>query len=261
LDHLAASAIEVAGLWKSFQVPHERVVNIKQAALNFVRGRTGATTFWALQDVTLAVGRGEALGLIGRNGSGKSTLLSCLAGIYRPTRGAVSTDGRVVALLELGTGFHPELSGRDNIFLNASLYGLHNRDVARRLSAITDFAELGDFIDAPVKTYSSGMYSRLAFAVAVHLDPEILLLDEILSVGDQAFQRKCVERMQEFMRAGKTIIFVSHSLGQIVNVCQRAIWLEEGRVVIDGGSVEVVAAYEGQMGAIPGFASQEQPRA
>jgi lipopolysaccharide transport system ATP-binding protein len=241
------------GLWKSFQVPHERVVNIKQAALNFIRGRSGADTFWALQDVGFSLNRGEALGLIGRNGSGKSTLLSCLAGIYRPTRGAVRTHGRVAALLELGTGFHSELSGRDNIFLNASLYGLRNRDIARRLPDIVEFADIGDFIDAPVKTYSTGMYSRLAFAVAVHLDPEILLLDEILSVGDQAFQRKCLDKMQQFLQGGKTIIFVSHALGQVVAMCQRAIWLEGGRVVLDGGSVEVVAAYEGQMGHLPEF--------
>ena len=244
-------AVEVAGLWKSFQVPHERVVNIKQAALNFVRGRSGADTFWALQDVSFSLNRGEALGLIGRNGSGKSTLLSCLAGIYRPTRGSVRTHGRVAALLELGTGFHSELSGRDNIFLNASLYGLRNRDIARRLGDIVEFADIGDFIDAPVKTYSTGMYSRLAFAIAVHLDPEILLLDEILSVGDQAFQRKCLDKMQEFLQGGKTIIFVSHALGQVVAMCPRVIWLEGGRIVLDGGSVEVVAAYEGQMGHIP----------
>jgi len=247
----STATIEVDGLWKAFQVPHERVVNIKQAALNFIRGRSGASTFWAVQDVSFSLNRGEALGVIGRNGSGKSTMLSCLAGIYRPTRGTVCTRGRVVALLELGTGFHSELSGRDNIFLNASLYGLRNREIARRLPAITDFAELGDFIDAPVKTYSSGMYSRLAFAVAVHLDPEILLLDEILSVGDQSFQRKCLEKMQEFMRGGKTVIFVSHSLGQVVGICQRAIWLDGGRVMLEGGSVEVAAAYEGQMGPIP----------
>jgi len=246
-------AVEVEGLWKSFQVPHERVVNIKQAALNFVRGRGGADTFWALRDLSFSLNRGEALGLIGRNGSGKSTLLSCLAGIYRPTRGAVRTYGRVAALLELGTGFHSELSGRDNIFLNASLYGLRNRDIARRLPDIIEFADIGDFIDAPVKTYSTGMYSRLAFAVAVHLDPEILLLDEILSVGDQAFQRKCLDKMQEFLQGGKTIIFVSHALGQVVAMCRRVLWLEGGRVVLDGGSVEVVAAYEGQMGHLPEF--------
>jgi ABC-2 type transport system ATP-binding protein len=247
----ASAAIEVDGLWKAFQVPHERVVNVKQAALNFIRGRSGASTFWALQDVSFALNCGEALGVIGRNGSGKSTLLSCLAGIYRPTRGAVCTCGRVVALLELGAGFHSELSGRDNIFLNASLYGLRNSEIARRLPAITDFAELGDFIDAPVKTYSSGMYSRLAFAIAVHLDPEILLLDEIFAVGDQVFQRKCLEKMQEFMRGGRTAIFVSHSLGQVVAMCQRALWLDAGRVMADGGSVEVVAAYERQMGKLP----------
>jgi len=246
-----SNAIEVSSLWKSFQVPHERVVTVKQAALNFIRGRSGAETFWALREVSFTLGKGEALGLIGRNGSGKSTLLSCLAGIYRPTRGTVRTQGRVAALLALGAGFHEELSGRDNIFLNASLYGLRNRDIARRLPQIVEFADLGDFIDAPVKTYSTGMYSRLGFAIAVHLDPDILLLDEILAVGDRAFQRKCMEKMAEFLRADKTIIFVSHVLGQVVNMCQRAIWLDSGRVVLDGGSVEVVAAYEGQMGEIP----------
>ncbi|UCH36851.1 MAG: ABC transporter ATP-binding protein [Armatimonadota bacterium] len=227
--------------------------------LNFIRGRSGAETFWALQDVNFAVERGEALGIIGRNGSGKSTLLSCLTGIYRPTRGTVGTHGRVAALLELGTGFHVELSGRDNIFLNASMYGMRNREIARRLPDIIDYAELGDFIDAPMKTYSTGMYSRLAFAVAVHLDPDILLLDEILSVGDQSFQRKCVQKMQEFLHAGKTIVLVSHALGQIVSMCRRAIWLDGGKVVLDGGSVEVVAAYEGQMGEIPEIAWRGQP--
>lgn len=254
----SANAIEVNGLWKSFRVPHERVVTIKQAVLNFIRGRAGTETFWALQDVSFTLGHGEALGVIGRNGSGKSTLLSCLAGIYRPTRGAVRTRGRAAALLELGAGFHEELSGRDNIFLNASLYGLRNREIARRLPYIVEFAELGDFIDAPVKTYSTGMYSRLGFSIAVHLDPDILLLDEILSVGDQPFQRKSLEKMREFMRGGKTIVFVSHALGHVVSTCQRALWLDGGRVILDGGSVEVVAAYESRMGELPQPAPPDQ---
>jgi lipopolysaccharide transport system ATP-binding protein len=197
----------------------------------------------ALRDVSLSVSRGKTFGLVGRNGSGKSTLLKLVTGIYAPTSGKVEVHGRISALLELGAGFHPDFSGRENIFVNGIILGMSRKEIRTRLDEIVEFSELGEFIDEPVRTYSSGMYARLAFAVATHVDPEILLIDEILSVGDEHFGRKSAAKMEEFRKAGKTILLVTHDLSTLQRRCDQAAWLDAGVLKASGSPVEVVAAY------------------
>lgn len=204
-------------------------------------------TFWALNDVSLQVGEGEVLGLIGRNGSGKTTLLKILSRITRPTSGWAEIHGRVGSLLEVGTGFHPELTGRENAYLSGAILGMSRQEITRKFDEIVAFAELEKFIDTPVKHYSSGMYVRLAFAVAAHLEPEILLVDEVLAVGDVKFQRKCLGKMGDVARAGRTIILVSHQLNQIRRLCNRTVWVDFGEVRQTGPTAEVVSAYETAM--------------
>lgn len=200
-------------------------------------------TFQALRGVSFAVPKGCTYGVIGRNGSGKSTLLKCVAGITRPTEGSVTVDGRISALIELGAGFHPEISGRENIFINGIMLGLTKREIQRRFDEIVEFAEMQDFIDAPVKTYSSGMYMRLGFAVAVHVDPEVLLVDEVLAVGDQGFTHKCLDKFAEFRRRNKSILLVTHSLDLVEKFCDEAHWLDKGVTKGEGDPKRVVAAY------------------
>src|SRR5687768_4203685 len=200
-------------------------------------------TFQALRGVSFQVPKGCTYGVIGRNGSGKSTLLKCVAGITRPTEGRVSVDGRISALIELGAGFHPEISGRENIFINGIMLGLTKKDIQRRFDEIVEFAEMQDFIDAPVKTYSSGMYMRLGFAVAVHVDPEVLLVDEVLAVGDEGFTHKCLDKFADFKRRGKTILLVTHSLGLVERFCDEALWMDAGRLEAIGDPKRVVSAY------------------
>ena len=200
-------------------------------------------SFRALDDVSLTVEAGTTCGIIGRNGSGKSTLLKLVAGITRPTRGQVAVRGRVSALIELGAGFHPEISGRENVFINGVMLGMSRREIDRRFDEIVDFAELDDFIDAPVKTYSSGMYMRLGFAVAVHVDPEVLLVDEVLAVGDESFSLKCLDKFAEFKRRGKTILLVTHSLSLVERFCDAAVWLDAGRKRMVGDPRRVVQTY------------------
>src|SRR5688572_1149927 len=200
-------------------------------------------TFQALRGVSFQVPKGCTYGVIGRNGSGKSTLLKCVAGITRPTEGRVSVDGRISALIELGAGFHPEISGRENIFINGIMLGLTKKDIQRRFDEIVEFAEMQDFIDAPVKTYSSGMYMRLGFAVAVHVDPEVLLVDEVLAVGDQGFTHKCLDKFAEFRRRNKSILLVTHSLDLVEKFCDEAHWLDKGTTKGEGDPKRVVAAY------------------
>jgi lipopolysaccharide transport system ATP-binding protein len=204
-------------------------------------------TFWALNDVSLQVGEGEVLGLIGRNGSGKTTLLKILSRITRPTSGWAEIHGRVGSLLEVGTGFHPELTGRENAYLSGAILGMSRQEITRKFDEIVAFAELDNFIDTAVKHYSSGMYVRLAFAVAAHLEPEILLVDEVLAVGDIKFQRKCLGKMGDVARAGRTIILVSHQLNQIRRLCTRTVWVDSGEVRQTGPTAEVVSAYETDM--------------
>jgi ABC-type polysaccharide/polyol phosphate transport system ATPase subunit len=199
--------------------------------------------FYALKDVNLEFGHGESVGIIGRNGSGKSTLLKVLAGIVKPTTGRVQVDGKLSALIELGAGFHPEISGRENVFINGIILGLSKAELRARFDEIVSFAGLEEFIDAPVRTYSSGMYVRLGFSIAINVNPDVLLIDEILAVGDEKFAHKCLDKMAEFKKAGKTIVLVSHNLSQIEKFCDRAVWIEKGRVANDGGPRRVVDDY------------------
>ncbi len=203
----------------------------------------------ALRDVTFAVDRGEAFGIIGRNGSGKSTLLKIISGILKPTEGRVAVNGRVAALIELGAGFHPEITGRENIYINGIMLGLTRKEIEQRFDRIVEFSGIGEFLDQPVKTYSSGMYVRLGFAVAVHVDPDVLLIDEVLSVGDEEFSQKCVAKIQEMKYRGVTLIFVTHQLDQVRNLCDRALWLDHGEPVAIGDPVRVVDAYLQQVAA------------
>src|SRR6516165_2972641 len=200
-------------------------------------------TFPALADVSFAVPKGSTYGVIGRNGSGKSTALKLVAGITKPTSGTVDVKGRISALIELGAGFHPEISGRENVFINGIMLGLTRREIESRFDEIVDFAELREFIDAPVKTYSSGMYMRLGFAVAINVNPDVLLVDEVLAVGDEAFTHKCLDKFRDFRRRGKTILLVTHSLALVERLCDQAVWLDAGEKRADGDSKRVVDAY------------------
>jgi ABC-type polysaccharide/polyol phosphate transport system ATPase subunit len=199
--------------------------------------------FWALRDVTFSIDRGQAVGIIGRNGAGKSTLLKVLSEITAPTEGEVRLYGRLSALIEVGSGFHPELTGRENVFLNGSILGMRRAEITAKLSQIVEFSGVGDFLDAPVKWYSSGMYVRLGFAIAAHLDPQILLVDEALAVGDEAFRRKCYDRIMALRSGGTTIVFISHDLWSVERLCDRAIFMESGRIALDGPVSAVVSAY------------------
>jgi lipopolysaccharide transport system ATP-binding protein len=204
---------------------------------------TAKNTFWALRDVSFEIKQGEVLGVIGRNGAGKSTLLKILSRITEPTTGRVEGYGRVGSLLEVGTGFHPELTGRENVYLNGAILGMKRVEIARKFDEIVAFSEIEQFLDTPVKHYSSGMYMRLAFAVAAHLEPEILIIDEVLAVGDAAFQKKCLGKMDEVAKQGRTVLFVSHNMMAIESLCNRVIWLNDGQVVSDGPAGNVVSAY------------------
>jgi len=238
-------AAQLRGVHKVFTVRGHGIVNLKVRALALVsaRHREPPETAAALRDVDLTVRRGECLGLIGPNGSGKSTLLRLLAGIYRPTAGEVHVAGRVAPLIELGVGFHPELSGRDNVHLNTSLFGLSRKEAEARMEGIVAFAELGHVIDRPVKTYSTGMYMRLGFAVAVHVDADLLLLDEVLAVGDAHFQEKCRAHVRGLRAAGRTVVVVSHDLGAVETMCDRAALLVGGRLIEEGPPARVIARY------------------
>src|SRR5215471_13062361 len=210
------------------------------------RGAESPNVFWALKDVSMEVKRGEVVGLIGRNGAGKSTLLKVLSRITEPSSGFAEIRGRVASLLEVGTGFHAELSGRENIYLNGAILGMKRAEIRRKFDDIVDFAEVNEFIDTPVKHYSSGMYVRLAFAVAAHLEPEILFVDEVLAVGDAAFQRKCLGKMGEVAREGRTILFVSHNMAAVERLCQTAIVLDCGRIAALGTAADMVTEYVGR---------------
>jgi ABC-type polysaccharide/polyol phosphate transport system ATPase subunit len=238
-------AVEVQDLWKQFVLRHNRLETLKGRVLSLVDVglRERRQVFWALRGVTLAVRHGETLGVIGPNGSGKSTLLRLIARTLEPTKGRVVVRGRVSPMLEIAVGFHPELTGQENVFLNGSLLGLSRREVGRLYPAIVEFSELEEFIDVPVKNYSSGMHARLGFSIAVHLDPEILLIDEVLSVGDQAFQEKCQDRMRQFRLQGKTIILVSHSLEAVASLCDQVCLLVHGRIAGLGEPDVIIPRY------------------
>ncbi len=242
---MAPLAVSVRGVTKRFRLYQERNQSLKAALMR--GGRARYEDFVALDDVSVDIGAGTTVGFIGENGSGKSTLLKCIARILRPDAGEIRVEGKVSALLELGAGFHPELSGRENVFLNGSILGLSRRELDARFDDIVAFAGLERFIDTPVKNYSSGMYVRLGFSVAINVDPDVLLVDEVLAVGDEQFQNRCAEKFAELRARGTTIVLVSHGLGSVRQVCDEVAWLAQGRVVRSGPAAEVVDAYVGEM--------------
>lgn len=235
--------IEVSHISMGFKMDMNKVSSLKEWVVTWLRGQSNYQTFWALKDVSFEVNKGEVIGIIGRNGSGKSTLLKIISGLFRPSEGKISVKGRIVPMLELGSGFDPELTGRENVFLNGAILGYTEAFLKEQFDDILEFSELGDFIDMPLKTYSSGMMMRLAFSVATIVQPEILIVDEILAVGDEAFQRKSRAKMLELMGGGTTVLYVSHSLDQIRELCNRVVWLDHGKVVMQGEAAEVCDAY------------------
>ena len=256
---MTGHAIEVDHVSKRFRLSTERHSSLKERVIRLGRRRP-AEEFWALQDVAFDVDEGSTVGLLGHNGSGKSTLLKCIGGILRPTSGEIRRRGRLASLLELGAGFHPDLTGRENVYLNASILGLSRKDIDARFDDIVGFAELERFIDQQVKHYSSGMYVRLGFSVATNVDPEILLIDEVLAVGDETFQRKCLDRIKQFQRDGKTIVFVTHAPDLVRQICDRAVVLDEGAMVIHGSPSEAVRAFREHLLARAGhLADQADP--
>jgi len=257
--------VRVEGLSKQYRIGERRagyetlresIVRAVKAPLNQLRnGRAGANTIWALKDVNFEVAPGEVVGIIGSNGAGKSTLLKTLSRITEPTHGRVELYGRLASLLEVGTGFHPELTGRENIYLNGALLGMRKLEIDRKFDEIVAFSELAKFLETPVKHYSSGMYMRLAFAVASHLEPEILLVDEVLAVGDAAFQKKCLGKMGEVAKQGRTVLFVSHNLTAVKSLCRRTFWLDKGEIV-EGGNCGLRVLLQCFEGVVERFATQ-----
>ena len=255
-------AIEVRGLSKLYELgrKQERYATVRDTLMEALKGAVRAVTrsrrkdaetvresIWALREISFEVQRGDVVALIGRNGAGKSTLLKILSRITFPTGGYAEIHGRVGSLLEVGTGFHPELTGRENIFLNGAILGMRKAEIERQFDAIVEFSELARFVDTAVKHYSTGMYLRLAFAVAAHMDTEILLVDEVLAVGDASFQKKCLGKMGEVAAAGRTVLFVSHNMGAVAGLCKRALWIDEGRILADGGVEDVAQRYLGAL--------------
>lgn len=235
------NAIEVKDVTKSFKIYYDKASTLKEHMLFWKRNQS--ELFTALKGINVTIEKGETVGLIGVNGSGKSTLLKLMTKIIYPTKGTIKTYGKLTSLLELGAGFHNDFTGRENIYFNASIFGLTKQEIDARLEEIIEFSELGDFIDNPVRTYSSGMYMRLAFSIAINVDAEILLIDEILAVGDQHFQEKCFKKLQELKMSDKTIVIVSHDLSNIENLCTRAIWINEGVVALDDTPKKVIPEY------------------
>jgi lipopolysaccharide transport system ATP-binding protein len=243
--NVRTQAVSVRALGKRYWLRQPVPATFQQTLLHMLRGRS--TPFWALRDVSLDISPGECVGLVGANGAGKTTLLRLICGLGRPTSGQVHVEGRVAALLELGAGFHPQLTGRENLYVSGIVSGLSRRQVKALFDTIVDFAELGDFIDQPLRTYSSGMQLRLGFAVAIHVDPAVLIIDETLSVGDAHFQQKCLDRIETFRNIGKTLLIVSHNMDTIRSFCSRALWLQHGNLAGDGPVDAVVRDYEAAM--------------
>jgi ABC-type polysaccharide/polyol phosphate transport system ATPase subunit len=239
--------IRLENVTQRFRVIHERPDTMRELFSKMFRHNSSFHDFEAVKNASLEVTKGQALGIIGRNGSGKSTLLKIIAGVYRPTSGTVEVNGTLAPLIELGAGFHHELTGRENILLNGLLMGYSKREMQEREQSIIDFADIGEFIDAPVKQYSSGMYMRLAFSVATEVNPQILLVDEILAVGDIGFQEKCFERISKFREAGKTIVMVTHIMANLQRICERAVLIDHGSILVDGTPDEAVALYHNLM--------------
>lgn len=239
-----SKAIVVDDVHKLFRLYREKNQYLKSTVLRGRRARY--EEFWALKGVSFDIETGSTFGIIGANGSGKSTLLKCLAGILQPDRGRIQVNGRLSALLELGAGFHPDLSGRENIFLNGAILGMTTAEIRNRLDDIVEFSGLGRFIDTPVKNYSSGMVVRLGFAIAINVEPEIMLIDEVLAVGDAAFQNRCFEKIEQFRQDGRTIVFVSHGLSEVLKLCKTSVWLQDGKIRELGASANVIMRYSGQ---------------
>lgn len=234
-------AIKVENVTKTFKLFYDKPSTLKERLVFWNKKKADVHT--VLEDISLDIKKGETVALIGVNGSGKSTLLKLMTKIIYPTQGKITTNGKLTSLLELGAGFHPDFTGRENIYFNAAIFGLTKQEIDKRLDTIIEFSELGEFIDSPVRTYSSGMYMRLAFSVAINVDAEILLIDEILAVGDQHFQEKCFDKLKSLKEQGKTIVIVSHSLGSVKKICDRAVWLFEGEIKMDGDSTKVIDEY------------------
>ncbi len=226
-----------------YRVPSERIATFKEYAIRWLQRKVGYHDFWAVDDISLSVQKGEVLGLIGHNGAGKSTLLKLVARVLIPTKGRVIIKGKVAPLLEFGAGFHPELTGRENVYLNGSLLGFSREEMNEKFDRIVDFAELWDFIDAPMRTYSTGMWARLGFAVATDVQPDVLIVDEVLSVGDESFQEKSFARMQSFHKQGAAILLVSHNLNMVRSMCHRVAWIDHGKLIREGHPEEIVTAY------------------
>ena len=233
--------IKIRNLYKDFKLNSDKPRTLKEKLIRSKNNKVERITI--LKDINLDIKKGETVALIGTNGSGKSTLLKLMTKIIYPTKGTIETVGKLTSLLELGAGFHPDFTGRENIYFNAAIFGLTKAEIEKRLDDIIKFAELGDFIDNPVRTYSSGMYMRLAFSIAINVDAEILLIDEILAVGDQHFQDKCYKKLEELKESDKTIVIVTHSLGQVKKLCNRAIWIKDGKIQMDGNPPEVIEKY------------------
>lgn len=240
---MPANAVTLENITVRYRAPVQRIRTLKEYIIRAMQGRIHFKEFLAVDDVSLHVAPGEVLGVIGRNGAGKSTLLKVVSRVLTPTRGRVVICGRVAPLLELGAGFHQELTGRENVMLNGTLLGHSRREILERMDSILDFAGIGDFIEAPIRTYSSGMMTRLGFAVATAWQPEVLLVDEVLAVGDEAFQRKCLERIDEFRNAGVSVMFVTHAMPTVRRLCTRAAWLEKGKLLMTGKPDDVVDSY------------------
>ncbi|MCU0484950.1 MAG: ABC transporter ATP-binding protein [Anaerolineales bacterium] len=245
LTHPPREIIRLEKVSVKYRLPSERIGTFKEYIIRFIQRRIRFHSFWALHEVDLSVYPGEAFGIIGNNGAGKSTLLKVVSRVLRPTEGRVVVYGKIAPLLELGAGFHPELTGRENIFLNGALLGYSRAEMEACYQDILDFSELHEFIEAPIRTYSSGMYARLGFSVATAHQPDILIVDEILGVGDESFQQKCANRIAHFRENGTTILMVSHSMATIQRLCQRAAWIDHGRVMQMGEPAQVISAYRG----------------
>jgi ABC-type polysaccharide/polyol phosphate transport system ATPase subunit len=239
----AQTAVHLENVSVLYDVPQERINTFKEYAIRWLLRKLKRNKFWALNSVSLDIRKGEVMGVIGSNGAGKSTMLKVVARVLRPTKGRVVVAGRVAPLLEMGAGFHPELTGRENVYLNGAMLGFTRAEMQEKFASIAAFAEIGDFMDAPIRTYSSGMLARLGFSVATSVDPDILIVDEILSVGDEAFQRKSFARIHAIQEGGATILLVSHSMNAIENICQRAAWLHHGKLSALGSPAEVIQAY------------------
>ncbi len=237
-------AIQIEEVSKRYRLVRNRPTSIKEAMVRRSR-RSSVEDFWALRDINLEIPKGSFFGLIGRNGSGKSTLLKLLSGIHRQTSGSIKIEGNLSALLELGAGFHPELTGRENVYLNGAILGMNRRQMSEVVDEIIEFSGIGEFIDSPVRVYSSGMYVRLGFAIAVHVDPEVLLVDEVIAVGDEEFQRKCLNHMEMLRRQGVTIVLVSHDIDQVQDLCDRVAWIDKSHLVEVGDPKEICERYLG----------------